>query len=293
MTRGSIHPSASVGPEIVLGEGAYVGPNCYVEGRTTLGARARLIGSVTLIGDVHIGDDCVVEPNVSVTTVLADPEQRAKTLVVGAGTRIGAGSVLSCGVTIGPNVQIGPGTIVVRNIPPHAIVQGNPATIVGYATPPALGRTELFRTTEDGTNTTVAESAVAGVRIFKFPRIRDLRGDLSVGEFGRTVPFIPKRYFVVFDVPSAETRGEHAHRRCEQFLVCVSGCVSVVVDDGRNRDEITLDTPDLGLYIPPRVWALQYKYSRSAVLMVFASHYYDSEDYIRDYARFLEECGQG
>ena len=292
MTRSKIHPSAWIGPEVVLGEGSYIGPNCYVEGRTTVGAGARLIGSVTLIGYVHIGDDCVVEPNVSVTTVLADPEQQARTLVIGAGTRIGAGSVLCCGLTIGPNVQIGPGTIVVRNIPPHAIVHGNPATIVGYATLPALGSTELFRATEDGKNTTVADSAVAGVQVFKFPRIRDLRGDLSVGEFGRNVPFIPKRYFVVFDVPSAETRGEHAHRQCEQFLVCVSGCVSVVVDDGRHRDEITLDTPDIGLYIPPRVWALQYKYSRSSVLLVFASHYYDSEDYIRDYTRFLEEYGQ-
>jgi UDP-2-acetamido-3-amino-2,3-dideoxy-glucuronate N-acetyltransferase len=290
VTRGHIHPSASLGPDVQIAEDAFVGPNCYIEGRIVIGPSARLIAGVTLIGEAEIGSGCVIEPNVSMTTVLAPDGRKASPLVIGAGARIGAGSVLSYGLSIGPNAQIGAGTVVVRNVPPHAIVSGNPATIVGYATSPALGRTGLLKATDETSGTTVVDCSVPGVRIFKFPRIRDLRGDLSVGEFGHNVPFFPKRYFLVFDVPSAETRGEHAHRVCEQFLVCVSGRVAVVVDDGARREEVELDAPDVGLYIPPRIWALQYKYSSSSALLVFASHYYDPEDYIRDYQQFLREC---
>jgi dTDP-4-dehydrorhamnose 3,5-epimerase-like enzyme len=92
---------------------------------------------------------------------------------------------------------------------------------------------------------------------------------------------------MVFDVPSVETRGEHAHRECHQYLICVRGKVSVVADDGVNREEFMLDRPDLGLHLPPMVWGIQYKYSADALLLVFASHYYDAADYVRDYNEFL------
>ena len=138
--------------------------------------------------------------------------------------------------------------------------------------------------------TIVADTSVSRVKSYTFPRIRDPRGDLSFGEFGRDFPFEPKRNFLVFDVPDLETRGEHAHRVCEQFLICASGSVSIVVDDGRDRDEVELNAPNRGLYVPPRIWSIQYKYASRAVLLVFASHYYDANDYIRDYDHFIAEC---
>jgi dTDP-4-dehydrorhamnose 3,5-epimerase-like enzyme len=82
-------------------------------------------------------------------------------------------------------------------------------------------------------------------------------------------------------------RGEHAHRRCHQFLVCARGSVSVVADDGVNREEIVLESPSVGVYLPPMVWGIQYRYSPDAVLLVFCSEYYDASDYIRDYSEFL------
>ncbi len=133
----------------------------------------------------------------------------------------------------------------------------------------------------------VRKSLVTGVTVHRFQRVRDLRGDLCAGEFLRSVPFQPKRYFLVFDVPSAETRGEHAHRQCHQFLICVGGSVAVVVDDGHRREEIVLDRPSLGLYIPPGIWGIQHRYSRNSVLLAFASDYYDPTDYIREYSEFL------
>ena len=114
-----------------------------------------------------------------------------------------------------------------------------------------------------------------------------MRGRLSVGECGPDVPFVPQRYFLVFDVPGKEVRGEHAHHRCKQFLVCARGSVSVVVDDGTTSEEFLLDAPNIGIYVPPMVWAVQYRYSADAVLLVLASEPYDSADYIRDYEAFL------
>ena len=119
-------------------------------------------------------------------------------------------------------------------------------------------------------------------------RVNDLRGSLVAGNVPSEVPFVPQRFFVVFGVPTKDVRGEHAHLTCEQFLVCTAGSVAVVVDDGSSRHELVLDSPDVGLYVPPLTWAVQYKYSPDASLLVLASQPYDAGDYIRDYDEFLQ-----
>ena len=121
------------------------------------------------------------------------------------------------------------------------------------------------------------------------PIIEDLRGALSFGEIGQHLPFTPKRYFLIFDVPSQEVRGEHAHRDLQQFLVCIRGSCTVLLDDGDIRDEFVLDSPRIGLLVPPMVWSVQYKYSADAMLLVLASDIYKAEDYIRDYDLFHQE----
>lgn len=124
-------------------------------------------------------------------------------------------------------------------------------------------------------------------RLIDLPIINDARGNLTVGEFERHIPFSPKRYFMVYQVPLIDSRGEHAHRKCHQFLICARGRITVVGDDGAHRGEHVLDRPNLGFYMPPMTWGAQYNYSPDAVLLVFASHYYDAADYIRDYDEFL------
>jgi UDP-2-acetamido-3-amino-2,3-dideoxy-glucuronate N-acetyltransferase len=91
---------------------------------------------------------------------------------------------------------------------------------------------------------------------------------------------------MVYDVPSREVRGEHAHKVCEQFLICVRGSCGILLDDGKNRREFTLDRLDLGIYMPAMIWGTQYRYSPDAILLVFASHPYDPEDYVRTYDEF-------
>ena len=87
-------------------------------------------------------------------------------------------------------------------------------------------------------------------------------------------------------------RGEHAHKACHQFLVCVKGGCTIVLDDGEHRDELRLDSPKVGLHIPPMVWGIQYRFSADAVLLVLASDTYDADDYIRSYDDFLAAVGK-
>lgn len=125
-----------------------------------------------------------------------------------------------------------------------------------------------------------------GFGLIELPNVADSRGNLTAGEFGKQVPFDVKRYFLVYQVPLVEMRGEHAHRECHQFLVCVRGRISVLGDDGHRREEFRLDRPNVGFYMPPMTWGGQFDYSPDAALLVFASHYYDPDDYIRDYEEF-------
>ena len=128
---------------------------------------------------------------------------------------------------------------------------------------------------------------VKGVRLYHLPYYPDARGDLTVGELGCGLPFVPKRYFVVYSVPGPENRGDHAHIVCEQFMLCLKGSCKVMVDDGSNSEDIFMDDPTLGLYVPPMVWAKEHQYSSDAVLLVLASEVYQAEDYIRDYDEYL------
>jgi dTDP-4-dehydrorhamnose 3,5-epimerase-like enzyme len=121
----------------------------------------------------------------------------------------------------------------------------------------------------------------------------DLRGELMAVELDGDLPFVPRRVFAVFGVPSTEVRGAHAHRRCEQVLVCVAGSVACILDDGVTRREFVLDNPRRGLHIPAMTWGTQYNYSPDAVLIVFASLPYDDADYIRDYESFVAALGKG
>lgn len=177
--------------------------------------------------------------------------------------------------------MVGAGSVVTHNVPPHAKVVGNPARIVGYVD--VVGEAPQPELVKPGTSPTPLGEAT----IHHLPKVVDLRGSLIFGEASRHVPFEVKRYFLVYDVHSEHIRGEHAHRRLHQFLVCVAGSCNVVTDDGVTRHEVVLDAASQGIHIPPMVWATQYKFTRDAVLLVLASEHYDASEYIRDYYEYL------
>lgn len=273
-------------------KGALVGRECnvcdhvFVEDGARVGDRVTIKCGVQVWRGVELEDDVFVGPNATFTN---DPFPRSKDHLdehprtrVRRGASIGAGATVLAGTTIGVGSMVGAGAVVTRDVPPHAIVTGNPARIAGYVD---AGEKGPLRSREISAP---EKPAAGGTRLIAFPRVIDLRGSLTFGEHDAHLPFSPKRFFVVYDVPTREVRGEHAHRSLEQVLVCLRGSIAVVVDDGHQRDQVVLDDPSQGLYVPSMVWTIHYRYSSDALLLVLASEVYEADDYIRSYDRFLE-----
>lgn len=266
---------SDISPHAVIEPGALVGEGCVVK------AGAHLPPDVTLEQGVHVG--------ANVAFVESMPPGASRT-VVRADAWIGANATIYAGVVIASKAVVRPGAVVTRSVPPGAIVEGHPAAIVGYVN--ALkGPQPSLAPAVPGSAQTVTQTQVKGVTVHQFPVIHDLRGNLTVGEFEKQIPFTPLRYFMVFDVPNREVRGEHAHKTLHEFLICVRGNCAVIADDGHQKVEIALDSPQRGMYLPPMTWSTQYKYSPDALVLVFASHHYDPDDYIRDYGAFLSAIG--
>lgn len=262
-----------------------IDPRAVVSELAQVGAGCTIASGAVIPAGVELGNRVQIGPN----AVFVAPEDGTKQVPAQAleGVRIGANAVIHADVVLAAGSVIRPGTVVTRSVPPGAIVEGYPATIVGYvdtepSSPAALPPSHGAKLPP------IERTPVKGVTVHHFPVIPDLRGNLTVGEFKREIPFTPLRYFMVFGVPSREIRGEHAHRACHQFLICVRGSCAVVADDGERRVEVVLDAPHRGLYLPPMTWGIQYKYSADALLLVFASHHYEAADYIRDYNVFRE-----
>ena len=122
--------------------------------------------------------------------------------------------------------------------------------------------------------------------VIQLGKIENDRGNLTVVQSGETVPFDVKRVFYLYDIPGGEARGAHAHKECHQFLVAVSGCFEVALDDGVNQRTVTLNRPFYGLHIPPGIWAAEQEFSSGSVCLVLASETFNEEDYIRDYEQY-------
>jgi UDP-2-acetamido-3-amino-2,3-dideoxy-glucuronate N-acetyltransferase len=279
---------AVVLPGAMIGQECNICSHCLIESDVVIGDRVTVKSGVQLWDGLRVGNDVFIGPNASFTNDRFSrsknkPEKFIQTTIE-AGASIGAGATILPGITIGSNAIVAAGSVITRSVPPNAVVEGNPAKIVGYVD---AARSEDASTAAAKAEVGTSATRVKGATLHRLPHVPDIRGSLTVGEFGRSIPFAVKRYFMVFDVPSVETRGEHAHRECHQFLICVRGSCAVVADDGTNRQEFQLDRPDVGIHLSPMVWGIQYKYSADAMLLVFASHYYDSADYIRNYADYL------
>lgn len=283
--------------------GARIGRDCnicdhvFIENEVTVGDRVTIKSGVQLWDGVELEDDVFVGPNATFTN---DRFPRSKRhldayprIVVRQGASIGANATLLPGIQIGRHAMVGAGAVVTRNVPPYAVVTGNPARITRYVDDnlQASGEPQGGRAIETARNETPI--VVAGVKLIRSDLIRDLRGNLNAREVNKGIPFTPLRTFLIFDVPSKEVRGEHAHRKCEQFLVCLRGSVRVLCDDGSRRQEFELNSVEQGLYLPPMVWGVQYHYSEDAILLVYASETYDANDYIRNYDEFLKERAAG
>lgn len=125
-------------------------------------------------------------------------------------------------------------------------------------------------------------------KIIELPRITDPRGNLTVAEANKNIPFDIKRVYWLYDVPGGECRGGHAHKQIKEILIAVSGSFHVTLDNGKEKQTFLLNHPYQGLLIDTKTWRTLDDFSSGAVCVVLASDFYDENDYIYNYNDFLQ-----
>jgi UDP-2-acetamido-3-amino-2,3-dideoxy-glucuronate N-acetyltransferase len=275
-------PEAQIGSRCKLGTSIFVGNFVSIADDVTVQGGSQLSGRISISDKVSIG------PNVTFLQkeLFTSSTEKPFTTVIHTGAVIGGGSTILPGITIGRQAFVSAGAVVTRDVPPYAIVDGNPAYISGYTqervTAPAPPPVAYLPT-----------ARMKGVDLVKLIKASDLRGDLLAVELERHIPFPVRRMFYVMNVPSHNVRGEHAHLKCHQLLVCLQGSATITADNGTEREEWILDRPEIGIHLHPLTWATQWRHTDNAVLAVFASHAYDPADYIRDYEQYLKIVKEG
>ena len=279
-----ILPKAIIGKGCVICDQVYIGDDVIIGDNVTIDVGAYLTGNLVIEDNVRVGPNVGFHRNIKLPYDQDKAEQTTKVL---QGASIGANVTIPHGTVIGINSVITDGAVINTDVPPNAIVSGNPAQIIGYkdSRTPSANIPEVD--VESLPLVGITAIGVGEAAVHKMPKITDLRGSLTFAEIEQYLPFVVKRYFIVYDVLSDKARGEHSHKNLHQYLVCVKGRCSVVVDDGDNMKEVKLESPQIGLHITPGVWGIQYKFSNDAVLVVFASDKYDDKDYVRNYDEFL------
>jgi UDP-2-acetamido-3-amino-2,3-dideoxy-glucuronate N-acetyltransferase len=278
-------------PTARIGADCNICDHTLIENGAVIGDRVTVKCGVEVVEGVTLEDDVFVGPHVGFTNDRFPrsrqwPPEYSRTLVK-RGASIGANACILPGLTIGAKAMIGAGAVVTRDVPPQAIVVGNPGFVRGYVDAADRGLERIANVRQ------VSPTLLAGgAALFELPKVKDSRGLLSFAQIEESLPFPVVRYFLVYGVPNREIRGEHAHKALHQFLVCVSGDCAVRMFDGQKSDEVKLDRPELGLHVPPMVWTTQYKFSSDAVLLVLASDVYLEDDYIRDSDDYAALLGQ-
>ena len=130
-------------------------------------------------------------------------------------------------------------------------------------------------------------TSVYDCSVIELPRIGDRNGSITAINNLVEIPFEVNRVFYLYDIPGGESRGAHAHKECHQFLIAATGSFEVELFDGRVRRTVALNRPNIGLHIPPGIWASEVNFSSSSICLVLASHHYNEGDYIRKFKDFL------
>ncbi len=129
---------------------------------------------------------------------------------------------------------------------------------------------------------------IKDVKIIDLPKILDPRGNLSFIEEHKHVPFKIARSYWIYDVPGGVTRGGHAYRKNQEFIVALSGSFDVIIDDGNERKVFSLNRSYYGLYVPKGLWRQMGNFSTNSLALILASTFFDQADYIYDYKQFKE-----
>jgi acetyltransferase-like isoleucine patch superfamily enzyme len=271
-------PGARIGQDCNICDGVFIENDVVVGNATTIKCGVQLWDGVTIGSRVFVGPNATFT-NDKFPRSKQYPSSFARTLIED-GASIGANATILPGVRVGIGAMIGAGAVVTHDVPDCAVVAGNPARVIGYS-----GATEVAA---DRAHEVIPKDFT--VRLIPFQSFTDFRGRLSVAD-GAALPFLPKRFFIVDNVPPGAGRGGHAHRTGQQFMVVVAGRMVIAVDDGKRSYSIAFSDPGLGIYVPPLVWSMQYGHSADAKLLVLCSEPYDRSDYVSDRHKFLSAIG--
>jgi len=129
---------------------------------------------------------------------------------------------------------------------------------------------------------------LSDIKIVELPKFLDERGNLSVIEENKNIPFKIERVYWIYDVPGGEKRGGHAYRNNEEFIVALSGSFDVIIDDGKEKKRFLLNRSYHGLYIPKGLWREMDNFSTNSLALILSSTRYDASDYIREYDEFKQ-----
>lgn len=128
--------------------------------------------------------------------------------------------------------------------------------------------------------------SISDIKLVELPKYLDARGNLSVIEEFKDIPFKIERTYWIYDVPGGEARGGHAYKENEEFIVALSGSFDVVLDNGIEKKTFQLNRSYYGLYVPKGIWREMENFSTNSLALILASSKYDANDYIRDYKQF-------
>jgi len=207
--------------------------------------KAAIGDSVAVANGAEIGDGCVIEDHVTLQS----------------------NSIVKPGVHVGYGAVVRSNAVVTVDVPPLAVVSGQPATLIGYDSPETSLQQSPHRLDLDTSH--------------------QERGSLTAIEFGGLLPFPALRCMMIYNVPHGGHRGNHAHLTLDEVLICVAGSCRVLLDDGLgDRAVVALESSEMGLRVPPMVWTAQFGHSPDAVLVVLASAGHDQSDYVHSYKEF-------
>ena len=279
---------AHVLPGAVIGSECNICDHVFVENDVVIGDRVTVKCGVQLWDGIRLEDDVFVGPNVTFTNDRIPkskryPTQFLKTFVL-RGASIGAGATILPGLVLKEYSLVAAGSVVTHDVPARVLVRGSPARPVSFLD-------------ADLVEADVCASADGGCDVLPGVRLRRLRpahrpGTLTVAEIEHDIPFLPRSFTAVTGPADGSLVGDFARVQCSQFMVLMTGRVTVLVDNARERRAIRLSAAGDSLLIPPGNWGGQLAFARDTVLGVFASCDDNEADHVRNYGEFLTRFGR-
>jgi UDP-2-acetamido-3-amino-2,3-dideoxy-glucuronate N-acetyltransferase len=280
---------AHVLPGATLGVDCNICDHVFIENDVLIGDRVTIKSGVQVWDGVHLEDDVFVGPNATFTNdryprSKVRPPKFLKT-TVRRGASIGANATILPGITIGERALVAAGSVVTRDVSARVLVRGNPARPASFLDAKLVEASTCHAAKQPS-------ELMLGVELRRLSCAAEQDGSLVATDLAREVPFVPRSFCALVETPDGALRSDHARIRGFQLIVLLSGTVTALVDNARERTAVRLSAPGDAILIPPGTWGGLLGFAPGTVLAVFASEPDDAADFIRDYGEFQRKFGK-